>query len=203
MPSPLPFVGDGTFPTDKQTISNIQEVDLFLQDSVGPEGNIGYDGEGVGIDDGEERDEFEDATSSLNVASDTVSKFPNAPAQTTFNCWNTIGCKFISLATGGLIYILVLIAGLDMWWKITTLGDHIPWEVEKMLRQLERCIVEVMIVIRDDGHISMDHRVNPSYLYYTIHAVDQALHGIPGVTVIWMTFDHEHPNNHKFPAETN
>ncbi|KAG0699446.1 hypothetical protein DFH29DRAFT_1001957 [Suillus ampliporus] len=365
-PSPLPFVGDGTLPTDKQTISNFKEVDLFLQDSVGSEGDIGYDDEDVpgrfvnirmlilmmamsppigpncpcgGHPFVAHASWWEqakavhsnhitadaligalatphiDATSpSLNVCAwvkeiasylqhphyvnlgggsigetiarchsishqqtgssfvamltymqlaiqcqsfintykerssirwvydNHVAQLPNAPAQNTFNRWNAIGCKFISLATGGSIYILVLIAGLDMRWKIATLGGRIPWEVGKMLRQPETCktpililqhiipaiawirshlplsleknctnlsvtdkvldafkqnnyilpprhfdswmdcttaVVEAMIVIRGDGHISMDHRVNPSYSSYTIRTVDQALHGIP------------------------
>lgn len=45
--------------THKKTISDFEEVDLFLQDSVSPEGNIGYNDEGVGIYDGKEGDEFE------------------------------------------------------------------------------------------------------------------------------------------------
>ncbi|KAG0693114.1 hypothetical protein DFH29DRAFT_763487, partial [Suillus ampliporus] len=224
---------------------------------------------------------YKERSSIRRVYDDHVAQLPNAPAQTTFNRWNAIGCKFISLATGGSIYILVLIVGLDMQWKIATLGGRIPWEVGKMLRQPEMCktptlilqciipaiawirshlplsvekvfcpsllasiglnetlnctnlsvtnkvldafkqnnyilpprhfdswmdcttaVVEVMIVIRGDGHISMDHRVNPSYSYYTICTVDQALHGIPEVSVIWTTFDREHPDNRKFPAET-
>lgn len=72
---------------------------------------------------------YTERSSVRRVYDDHVAKLPNAPAQTTFNRWNTIGCKFISLAAGGSIYILVLIAGLDMWWKIATLGGRIPWEV--------------------------------------------------------------------------
>jgi hypothetical protein len=62
--------------------------------------------------------------------------------------------------------------------------------------------VQAMIVIRGDGNISMDHRLNPGYSYYTIRSVDQALRGIPGVTVIRTTFDRDHPDNRKFSAET-
>ncbi|KAG2083089.1 uncharacterized protein F5147DRAFT_660271 [Suillus discolor] len=224
---------------------------------------------------------YKERSSICWVYDDHVAQLPNAPAQTTFNRWNAIGCKFISLAAGGSIYILVLIAGLDMRWKIATLGGCIPWEVGKMLRQPEMCktptlilqriipaiawirshlplslekvfcpsllasvglnetldctnlsvtdkvfdafkqnnyilpprhfdswmdcttaVVEAMIVIRGNGHISMDHRVNPGYSYYTIRTVDQAICRIPKVSVIQTTFDHEHPDNRKFPAET-
>ena len=41
-----------------QTIDDLDEIHSFLQDSVGPEGDIGYDDEGAGIDD-VEGDEFE------------------------------------------------------------------------------------------------------------------------------------------------
>ncbi|KAG1856082.1 hypothetical protein F4604DRAFT_1590489, partial [Suillus subluteus] len=46
----------------------------------------------------------------------------------------------------GSIYVLVLIAGLDMWWKIATLGGRVPWEVGKMLRQLETCKTPTLIL---------------------------------------------------------
>ncbi|KAJ8582238.1 hypothetical protein M405DRAFT_750570, partial [Rhizopogon salebrosus TDB-379] len=41
------------------------------------------------------------------------------------------------LAAGGSFYILILIAGLDLKWKITRSGSRIPWEVAKMLRRPE------------------------------------------------------------------
>lgn len=63
-------------------------------------------------------------------------------------------------------------------------------------------VVEPMLLIRGDGHISLDRRVNPGYSYHTIRTVDHALRGIPGVTVIRTTFDRDHPDNCKFPAET-
>ena len=70
---------------------------------------------------------------------DHIAKLSNPPALGTFQHWNATGCKFIGLAAGGSIYILVLITGLDMRWKVTALGGRIPWEVGKMLRQPETC----------------------------------------------------------------
>ncbi|KAG1850758.1 hypothetical protein C8R48DRAFT_778107 [Suillus tomentosus] len=80
------------------------------------------------------------------VYGDHVTKLSNAPTQTTFNCWNAIGRKFILLAAGGSSYILVLIAGLDMRWKITTLGGCIPWKVGNMLRQSETCKTPALVM---------------------------------------------------------
>ena len=68
---------------------------------------------------------------------DHVAGMVDPPHHTTFNRWNTIGSKFITLAAGGSFYVLVLIAGLDMRYKIATIGSRIPWEVAKMLRRPE------------------------------------------------------------------
>ena len=68
---------------------------------------------------------------------DHVATMLNPPHYVTFNRWSTIGAKFIALAAGGSFYILVLIAGLDMRYKIATIGSRIPWEVAKMLRRPE------------------------------------------------------------------
>ncbi|KAG2750965.1 hypothetical protein P692DRAFT_20727720, partial [Suillus brevipes Sb2] len=45
------------------------------------------------------------------------------------------GCKFIMLAAGGSFFLLVIIAGLEIRWKITTIRFDVLRQVAKMLRQ--------------------------------------------------------------------
>jgi hypothetical protein len=66
-----------------------------------------------------------------------ISILPNAPANCTFYRWNTMGCRFISLVAAGSMYLLVLIAGLDLKWKIANTGAQVVLEVCKMLRDPE------------------------------------------------------------------
>jgi hypothetical protein len=48
-----------------------------------------------------------------------------------------MGCRFISLVAAGSMYLLVLIAGLDLKWKIANTGAQVVLEVCKMLRDPE------------------------------------------------------------------
>lgn len=97
----------------------------------------------------------------------------------------------------------------DIFFKITTCPDYfsvsnytLPPQHTDSWMDCTTAVVEPMLLIRGDGHISLDRRVNPGYSYHTIRTVDHALRGIPGVTVIRTTFDRDHPDNCKFPAET-
>jgi len=68
---------------------------------------------------------------------DHVAKLHNAPHVNMFLHWNVLGCKFIVLAAGGSFYILVLLAGLNLKWKIVNSGSRIFWDVAKMLQRPE------------------------------------------------------------------
>jgi hypothetical protein len=81
------------------------------------------------------------------IYKDHIATMLDPPHYVTFNRWNTIGSKFIALAAGGSFYILVLIAGLDMRYKIATIGSRIPWEVAKMLRSPETSSMYVIFSI--------------------------------------------------------
>ncbi|KAG2092930.1 uncharacterized protein F5147DRAFT_779495 [Suillus discolor] len=69
------------------------------------------------------------------IYNDQVAKLKNAPSERTFQRWNENGCKFIILAAGGSFFLLVIIAGLEIRWKITTIRFEVLRQVAKMLRQ--------------------------------------------------------------------
>jgi hypothetical protein len=69
------------------------------------------------------------------IYNDQVAKLKNAPSEHTFQRWNENGCKFIILAAGGSFFLLVIIAGLEIRWKITTIRFEVLRQVAKMLRQ--------------------------------------------------------------------
>ena len=52
-------------------------------------------------------------------------------------CEKVKGKSGAPVTAGGSFYILILIVGLDLKWKITRSGSRIPWEVAKMLRRPE------------------------------------------------------------------
>src|SRR5882757_880630 len=67
-----------------------------------------------------------------------VAKLPDAqiPSCRTFvELWNLFGCKFTSLAEGGTVYLLLIIAGLDLCWSVAKASHRrVLWEVAKLLR---------------------------------------------------------------------
>ena len=60
-----------------------------------------------------------------------------APSMRTFQQWVTFGHKYLVLSASASVYILVLIAGLDLRWKFARQGARVVWEVAKMLREPE------------------------------------------------------------------
>jgi len=60
-----------------------------------------------------------------------------APSMRTFQQWVTFGHKYLVLSASASVYILVLIAGLDLRWKFARQGTRVVWEVAKMLRDPE------------------------------------------------------------------
>ena len=106
---------------------------------------------------------------------DHVATMLDPPHYVTFNRWNTIGSKFIALAAGGSFYILVLIAGLDMRYKIATIGSRIPWEVAKMLRSPETSSMSYLayfpccfIVLADTPSLILE-RIIPTIAWIRLH----------------------------------
>lgn len=66
-----------------------------------------------------------------------IAKLPDAeiPSCRTFVEWNSFGCKFASLAEGGTVYLLLIIAGLDLRWSVAKASHgRVIWEVAKLLR---------------------------------------------------------------------
>ncbi|KAG2086754.1 uncharacterized protein F5147DRAFT_588409 [Suillus discolor] len=64
-----------------------------------------------------------------------VAKLRSAPSERTFHRWYEHGCKFILLAAGGSFYLLVIIAGLEIWWKVASMQFSVLRQVGSMLRQ--------------------------------------------------------------------
>lgn len=71
----------------------------------------------------------------LNL-SDVYNTLPEEgrPTLRTFRKWNAQGNKFVIIAARGSIYILLLIAGLDLCYHVCQMIGHTTWEVAKMLR---------------------------------------------------------------------
>ncbi|OJA12508.1 hypothetical protein AZE42_12752 [Rhizopogon vesiculosus] len=66
-----------------------------------------------------------------------IAKLPDAqiPCCRTFVKWNSFGCKFASLAEGGMVYLLLIIVGLDLCWSVAKASHRrVLWEVAKLLR---------------------------------------------------------------------
>jgi hypothetical protein len=57
------------------------------------------------------------------------------PAERTFRLWHSLGCKFAYLAGGGSVYILLVIAGLDLRWSISRAKVTVTSEVANLLRR--------------------------------------------------------------------
>jgi hypothetical protein len=57
------------------------------------------------------------------------------PAERMFRLWHSLGCKFAYLAGGGSVYILLVIAGLDLWWSISRAKVTVTSEVANLLRR--------------------------------------------------------------------
>ncbi|KAG2056216.1 hypothetical protein BDR06DRAFT_850106, partial [Suillus hirtellus] len=66
---------------------------------------------------------------------DKVAKLGSAPSERTFHHWYEHGCKFILLAAGGSFYLLVIIAGLEIRWKVASMRFSVLRQVGSMLRQ--------------------------------------------------------------------
>jgi hypothetical protein len=49
--------------------------------------------------------------------------------------WNAMGHKFAQLASGGSVYVLLMVAGLDLCFNISRALGRVPFEVGKMLRR--------------------------------------------------------------------
>ncbi|KAG2092139.1 uncharacterized protein F5147DRAFT_657757 [Suillus discolor] len=69
------------------------------------------------------------------IYNDHVVMLKDAPSECTFHRWHEYGCKFIILAAGGLFFLLVLIAGLEIQWKVASMRFAVLYQVAKVLRQ--------------------------------------------------------------------
>ena len=59
---------------------------------------------------------------------------PGAPKDQTFRMWYASGCKYAAVAAGGSIYLLVLVAGLELKSKLSQVPGDTPWEIADILR---------------------------------------------------------------------
>ena len=57
------------------------------------------------------------------------------PHLRTFIRWNAMGHKFAQLASGGSVYVLLMVAGLDLCVDVSRALGRLPFEVGKMLRR--------------------------------------------------------------------
>jgi hypothetical protein len=82
---------------------------------------------------------IETSDEALLSVSDIYNTLPEnrRPSLRTFTNWNAQGYKFALIAGGGSVYALLLIAGLDLRYRVTQLIGRTAWEVGKMLRRPE------------------------------------------------------------------
>lgn len=69
------------------------------------------------------------------IYNDRVVMLKDAPSERTFQRWHEYGCKFIILTAGGSFFLLVLIAGLEIRWKVASMRFVVLYQAAKMLRQ--------------------------------------------------------------------
>ncbi|KAG1838082.1 hypothetical protein DFJ58DRAFT_668552, partial [Suillus subalutaceus] len=70
------------------------------------------------------------------------------PSSCTFYHWNAVGHKFAAIARGSSIYALVIIVSLNLRWTMSKLVEQVPWEIRKMLRNLETSTVFLFLFHR-------------------------------------------------------
>ncbi|KAG2751872.1 hypothetical protein P692DRAFT_20656722, partial [Suillus brevipes Sb2] len=72
----------------------------------------------------------------------------SSPMERTFYCWYSTGCKCIALAASGSLYILVLVAGLEIRKKLCMCGGQAFAELGLMLRRPETSLTPDLITTR-------------------------------------------------------
>ncbi|KAG1845945.1 hypothetical protein C8R48DRAFT_546547, partial [Suillus tomentosus] len=111
---------------------------------------------------------------------DEVAKLRSAPSERTFHRWYEHGCKFILLAAGGSFYLLVIIAGLEIRWKVASMRSSVLRQVGSVLRQpgigdkadlITQRIIPTIAWIRSQMPISLQ-RVFPSSFLTCVGAGD-------------------------------
>jgi hypothetical protein len=63
-----------------------------------------------------------------------IGHLEKAPKLRTFTNWITLGTKYSYLAGGGSVYILLLVAGMDLKSAIAKAPCKVAWDLGKMLR---------------------------------------------------------------------
>ncbi|KAG1744837.1 hypothetical protein EDB19DRAFT_1960514 [Suillus lakei] len=123
---------------------------------------------------------FEEYSNICQLYNKEVAKLENAPSEHTFHHWYKHGCKFILLAAGGSFYVLVIIAGLEIRWKVASMAFHVLQQVGNMLRQpgngdkadlITQCIIPTIAWIRSQMPIFLQ-RVFPSSFLTRVRAGD-------------------------------
>lgn len=64
-----------------------------------------------------------------------IAHLNNAPARKTFVEWVGFGKKFARLAAGGTIYLLVILAGLELRWEVAKASHDVAFRLGEMLRK--------------------------------------------------------------------
>lgn len=64
-----------------------------------------------------------------------IQHLPRAPALQTFQEWIACGAKFTRIAAGGLVYLLLILAGLNLRWLVGKAHGNVPFDVVTMLRR--------------------------------------------------------------------
>lgn len=87
------------------------------------------------------------------------------PAFRTFRLWHSLGCRFAYLAGGGSVYILLMIAGLDLRWSISRAQVTVTSEVANLLRRPDdssagrlicKCIIPTLAYLRKNLPLSLE-----------------------------------------------
>jgi hypothetical protein len=82
-------------------------------------------------------------SSLCNIYATFVAPLPDGkPTLCTFVFWNALGHKFAQLAAGGSIYVLLMVAGLDLYCNIARALGCVPFEVGKMLRRPDNVFLD-------------------------------------------------------------
>jgi hypothetical protein len=77
-------------------------------------------------------------TNVTDIYTQQIANLDYAPASRTFSDWVSFSKKFARLVAGGSLYVLVVVAGLDLRWEVAKAPHEVAFQAGEMLRKPSR-----------------------------------------------------------------